>query len=87
MHSHYCKYWTGITSYCLSDTFMPSLNNYSTRSQIALDIPLCRTNKGQKNMSFFGAEIWNMLTSNIKAAATTASFTHSLKKEILEKLQ
>ena len=66
---------------------MPSLNNYNARSQMALDIPLCRTNKGQKSMSFLGAKIWNMFSSNIKAAATTVSFTHSLKKEILEKLQ
>ena len=28
--------------------FMPSLNNYNTRSQMALDIPLCSTIKGQK---------------------------------------
>ena len=64
---------------------MPSLNNYNTRSQMALDIPLCRKNKRQKSMSFLGTNIWNMLSSDIKAAATTASFTLSLKKEILEK--
>ena len=53
---------------------------------MTLDIPLCITNKGQKGMSFLGAKTWNMLSSNIKAAATTASFKHSLKKEILEKV-
>ena len=42
-------------------------------------IPLCRTSKGQKSMSFLGPNIWNMLNSNIKAAANTASFTRSLK--------
>ena len=52
---------------------------------MALDIPLCRTNKRQKSMSFLGINIWNMLSSDIKAAATTASFTLSLKKELLEK--
>ena len=51
------------------------------------DIPLCRTNKGQKSMSFLGPKIWNMLNSNLKAAANTASFTCSLKKEIIEKVQ
>ena len=51
---------------------------------MALDIPPCRTNKGQKCMSFLGPKIWNMLSSNIKAAATTASFTHSLKKKFLK---
>ena len=63
---------------------MPSLNNYNTRSQMTLDIPLCRTNKGQKCMSFLGPKIWNMLSSNIKAAATTASFTYSLKNKFLK---
>ena len=31
---------------------MPSLNNYNTRLQMAFDIPLCRTNKGQKVCHF-----------------------------------
>ena len=38
-------------------------------------------------MSFSGPKIWNKLSSNIKAAATTASFTHHLKTEILDKLR
>ena len=37
---------------------MPLLNNYNTRLQIALHIPLCRTNKGQEDMSFLGLKIW-----------------------------
>ena len=73
MDFHYCKY-------CLNDIFMPSLNNYNTRLQMTLDIPFCRTNKGQKSMSFLGPKIWNMLSSNMKAAASIATFTHSLKK-------
>ena len=81
------KYWKGIAPSYLNDMFMPSLNNYNTRSQMALDIPLCRTNKGQKSMSFLGPKIWNKVSSNIKTAATTSSFTHRLKKEILSKLQ
>ena len=66
---------------------MPSLNNYNTRSQIALDIPLCRTNKGQKSMSFLGLKIWNKISSKIKTTATRSFFTHRLKKEILSKLR
>ena len=66
---------------------MPSLNNYNTKLQMALDISLCRTNKGQKGMSFLGRKIWNKVSLNIKTAATTSSFTHHLKKEILSKLQ
>ena len=66
---------------------MPSLNNYNTRSQMALDISLCRTNKGQKGMSLLGPKIWNKLSLNIETTATTASFTHQLKKEVFSKLQ
>ena len=43
---------------------------------MALDIPLCRTIKGQNSMSFLGPKIWNKVSSKIKAAATTSSFTH-----------
>ena len=45
---------------------------------MALNIPLCRTIKGKK-VSFLGPKIWTKLSSNIKTAATTASFMHSLK--------
>ena len=54
---------------------------------MALDVPLCRTIKAQKSMSFLGPKIWKKLSSNIETAATTASFKHRLKKEILSKLQ
>ena len=60
--------------------FMPSLNHYNTILQKALDILLCTITKGQKSMSFLGLEVWNKLNSNIKTAATTASFMHHLKK-------
>ena len=81
------KYWKEVVPSYLNDIFMPSLDNYNTRSQMALDIPLFRTNKGQKSMPFLGPKIWNKVSSNIKTAATTSSFTHRLKKEILSKLQ
>ena len=81
------KYWKGIVPSYLNDMFVPSQNNYNTRSQMALDVPLCRTIKGQKSMSFLRPKIWNKVSSNIRTAATTTSSTHRLKKEILSKLQ
>ena len=74
------KYQIGRAPSYLNDLFMATLNNYNTRSQMALNIPLCRAIKGQKSMSFLGLKIWNKLSSNIKIVATTASFTHRLKK-------
>ena len=67
--------------------FMSSLNNYNTRLHMTLDLPVCRTIEGQKGMLLLGAKIWNKLSSNIKTAATTVSFTHRLKKDFLGKLQ
>ena len=52
-----------------------------------LDITLRKTIKEQKCMSFLGPKIWNKVSSKIKTAATTYSFTHDLKKELLSKLQ
>ena len=43
------KYLKRIAPSYLNDMFMPSLDNYSTISQMALDIPLCRTNKRKKS--------------------------------------
>ena len=60
------KYWKGIELSYLNDMFMLSRNNYNTRSPIASDIPLCRTNKGQKIMLFLGPKILNKVSSNIK---------------------
>ena len=76
------KYWKGIAPSYLNDMFMPSLTNNNT-TQMALDIPPCRTNKGQKGMSFLGPKVWNKVNSNIKTAVTTSCFTHRLKKKFL----
>ena len=70
------KYGKGIAPSYLN-MFMPSLNNRNTRLQMPFDIPLCKTIKGQKSMSFLAPKI---------TAATTSSFMHYFKKEILSKL-
>ena len=81
------KYWKGIAPSSLNHVLTPSLNNYNTKLWILLNIPLCRTDKGQKSISFLGTKIWNKVTWNIKTAVTTAYFTLDLKKEILDKLK
>ena len=39
-----------------------TINNYNTKLWILLAITLCRTDKGQKSMSFLGPKIWNKVT-------------------------
>ena len=48
------KYWNGIIPGYIHEMFKPSLCRYSTRSQMELDIPLRKTNAGQKSLSFLG---------------------------------
>ena len=55
-------------------------------TQWVLDIPISRTNEGQKAMSFLSLKIWKKLSSNV-AVATTTSLIHGLKNEIPEELQ
>ena len=80
------KYWNGLTPSYFNEIFKPSLNRYNTRSQMALDIPLRKTVLGQKSISFLGPKIWSKVNNNLKTLKTTASFTHALKKHILENL-
>ena len=66
--------------------FELSYNKYPTRSQMALDILLQRTITGQEALFFLGPKIWTKITHSTKNVKTTASFTHALKREILNKL-
>ena len=50
------KYWNGIVPGYIHEMFKPSLCRHSSRSQIALDIPLQKTNTGQKSLYFFRAK-------------------------------
>ena len=43
------KYWNGIVPGYFHEMLKPSLCRYSRRSQLALDIPLRKTNARQKN--------------------------------------
>ena len=45
------KYWNGIVPGYIHEMFKLSLWSYSARSQMALDIPLRKTNKRQKSLS------------------------------------
>ena len=77
------NYWNGIVPGHICEMLNPSLRRYSTRSQMALDIPLRKTNSGQKSLSFLGPKIWSKIGPSIKNVRTSPSFMHSIKKNIL----
>ena len=81
------KYWNGNTPSYFNEIFVPSPNRYSTRLQMALDIPLRKSNIGQKNLSFLGPSIWNKITSDLKRVKTAKNFTHQFKKVTLKGLK
>ena len=81
------KYWNGIVPGYIHEMFKPSLCRYSTRSQMALDIPLRKTNTGQRGLSFLGPKIWSKIGLSIKNVRTSPSFVHAIKKNILLHLQ
>ena len=80
------KYWNQLAPSYFNQIFTPSSNTYNTRSQMALDIPLRKTVLGQKNISFLGPKTWSKVNNDIKTVPTTATFTHALKKHMLDKL-
>ena len=75
------KYWDGMVPGYIHDMFKTSLCRYSTRSQMALDMPLRKTNTGQKNLSFLGPKIWSNIGPSIKNVRTSSSFMHAIKKK------
>ena len=81
------QYWNGIVPGYINEIFRPSLCRYSTRLQMALDIPLRKTNKGQKSLSFLGPKIWSKIDPSIKNVGTSSSFMHAIKKNILLHLE
>ena len=74
--------WNGIVPGYIHKMFKPSLCRYSTRSQMILDIPLWKTNTGQRSLSFLRPKIWFKIDASIKSLRTSSSFMHAIKKSI-----
>ena len=62
------KYSNGIVPGYIHEMFKPSLCRYNTGSQMALDIPMRKTNTEQKSLSFLGPKIWSKIDPSIKNA-------------------
>ena len=77
------KYQDGRVPGNIYEMFKPSLCRHNTRSQMALDIPLQKTNTGQKSFSFLGLKIWSKIGPTIKNVRTASSTVHTIKKNVL----
>ena len=75
------KYQIEIVPSYINDMFQSSLNRYSTRSKMALDIPLRKTNTGgQQALSFLGPKIWTEISHSTKNAKIYGFF-HTYSEE------
>ena len=76
------KYCKGITPCYQNDMFIPSLNNYNTRSQMWLDIPLSLQNnwRTKKYLASWTLvpRIWNKISSNKYKDSCNCSFFHAV---------
>ena len=63
--------------------FKPSIFRYSSRSKMALDIPIRKTNTREKSLSFLGLKMWSKIDPSIKNVRTSFSFLNALKKNLL----
>ena len=80
--STFFKYWNGTVPGYIHEIFKPSICKYSTRSQVALDIPLQKTNTGQKSLSFLGPKIWSKISPSIKMLEHSLLLCMLLRKRI-----
>ena len=77
------KYWNGIVSLYM---FKPSHSMCNNRLQMALVIHLQNANTRKQALSFLGPKIWTTFSHSARIVKAMACFTHTLKKEILNKL-
>ena len=56
------NYSNGIVPGYIHKMFKPSFCKHSTRSQMTLDIPLQKTNTGQKSLFFLRPKIWSNIS-------------------------
>ena len=71
--------------YDLNEIFeFPPHCRTGTRNNFAkLKNPFCKTNTGQKTISYIGPSIWNNLPDSIKKANSLNTFKHNIRKHYL----
>ena len=64
------KYWKGTSLFYVNELFVPSTNIFKTRSYMVLEIPLRKSNLGQRSKSYMGPSVWNKLNNELKILNT-----------------
>ena len=59
----------------------------SNLPKFKLNFQFCKSNAGQKCLSYFGPKIWNSLSSDSKSANSINSFKHKMKDNFFQNIQ
>ena len=81
------KYWKGTSPFYVNELFVSSRNIFKARPHMALEIPLRKSNLGQKSISFMGPSIWNKSSNDLKLLNTATWFNRNYKKLVLKDLE
>ena len=69
----------------VANKFQHLTHGYNTRNSQNLELLKCRTNLGQKTLTYTGAKEWNSLPQNVKTSSSLAIFKSNLLKCILSR--
>ena len=82
------KFFKGTTPAYADEIFQPiDQNRVTRRSKFKLNLPFCKSNTGQKCLSYFGPKIWNSLPSDLKSTNNINSFKHKIKDNFFQNIQ
>ena len=73
--NNFCPYYLNENFEFAPHCKIGTKNNFSK-----LKNPFCKTNMGQKVISYIGPSIWNSLPDPIKRANSLNTFKHNIKK-------
>ena len=59
----------------------------SRNNDVRLKYPFCKTNMGQKSLSYMGPWSWNKMSSSMNRNISWNTFKHDVKKYYLQKLR
>ena len=83
---HTCIFMYRYTNKLLPKSFVnkftsnQDIHNYYTRKQMLYHLPLVRTEKGKKSISYRGVELWNSLSAEVRNIGKLQAFKNSIKK-------
>ena len=79
------NFFIGTAPAYADEIFQPvDQNRVTRRSKFKLNLPFRKSNAGKKCLSYFGPEIWNSLSTDLKSTNNINSFKHKIKDNFFQ---